>query len=90
MPKTTLMQSLSRLNPSPSFWATALMCPHLRIHPKYVVPIMCDSAGCVAHETRCLQCGAFLTRCSCGKMHVTGRWPRLTCLRMPLLEEMDR
>jgi len=90
MPKTTKMQSLSRLNASPRFWTTALFCPHDRIHPKYLVQVLCESPGCIAHETRCLVCGAFLTKCSCGKQDIIGRWPRMTCLRLPPKEVMNR
>ena len=50
------------------------ICKHERLSIKYHRFGSCSSANCTWNEVRCVDCGAYLTSCSCGVCNSIDGW----------------
>ena len=56
------------------FWDKVRDCKHDKISGKYIHTGSCITPECEWNEVHCLDCGAYITKCSCGKCNNTAGW----------------
>lgn len=56
------------------FWNKIDKCKHVNLDPNYFEVFNCATPGCIAIESRCLDCGAFIVTCGCGYENMISGW----------------
>lgn len=58
------------------FWDKVSRCQHKNINPSYDDSWSCWTPYCDATESRCLDCGVYISTCGCGFERGLYGWPR--------------
>jgi len=56
------------------FWEKVHNCKHENLNPDYIEGIYCQTPYCGGLEEHCLDCGVFITKCSCGFNNGMSGW----------------
>ena len=56
------------------FWNRVAKCEHKHLSPNYLEFIPCGTPHCLASESHCLDCGAYITECGCGFNNGVSGW----------------
>lgn len=57
------------------FWEKVKKCKHKNLSSNYCEIIPCGTPCCSGYETHCLDCGVYITQCSCGYNNGMSGWP---------------
>jgi len=58
------------------FWNKVNKCKHERLSPNYLVTLNCETPYCNGQEVHCLDCGVYISKCSCGYNNVMSGWSK--------------
>jgi len=62
------------------FWEKVHKCEHKNMNQDYFKhDICCDAIYCIWIENHCLDCGVYITHCSCGSNNGMSGWPEKRC-----------
>jgi len=56
-------------------WNKVVECKHDNIDTDYIDGGLCESPYCTWSEYRCLDCGAYISKCGCGYNNGISSWP---------------
>lgn len=67
------------------FWDKVEKCKHEHLSPNFDSSVICcenHSIGCIANESHCLDCGVYITECSCGAIRGMSGWSHERWMRL--------
>jgi hypothetical protein len=67
---------MMRINQLNKFWKKVYKCKHEHLSPNYCEFINCSTPYCSGCETHCLDCGVYISKCSCGYNNGMSGWPQ--------------
>jgi hypothetical protein len=57
------------------FWDKVSKCKHKNLDASYYEYVPCWTPYCSGWESRCLDCGVYITECGCGFNNGMSGWP---------------
>ncbi len=72
------------------FWDKVFKCNHKNKEPNYLENVNCATPFCNGDETRCADCGVFMTECGCGYCNGLSGWSEHRHRQKEFKEVMER
>lgn len=61
---------------SDKFWAGVSKCLHKNLSSNYHASVHCSTPWCYGNESRCSDCGVYISECGCGASNELSGWPQ--------------